>query len=91
MREDGMPAEYIPDFVIRIGADNYLVETKAQDQLSNQNVIRKKRSALRWVERINELPLGKREDATWHYVLLGDKTFYEWKAKNFFFGFIILI
>lgn len=82
VREDGMPAEYIPDFVVRIGADNYLVETKAQNQLSHQNVIRKKRAALRWVEKINELPSGKREDITWHYVLLGDATFYEWKSKN---------
>lgn len=82
VREDGMPAEYIPDFVVRIGSDNYLVETKSQDQISHQNVIRKKRAALRWVERINDLPLGKREDITWHYVLLGDATFYEWKRKN---------
>lgn len=82
VREDGMPAEYIPDFIVRIGFDNYLVETKSQDQISHQNVIRKKRAALRWVERINYLPLGKREDVTWHYVLLGDATFYEWKRKN---------
>ena len=82
VREDGMPAEYIPDFIVRIGCDNYLVETKSQDQISHQNVIRKKRAALRWVERINNLPLGKREDMTWHYVLLGDATFYEWKRKN---------
>ena len=82
VREDGMPAEYIPDFVVRIGSDNYLVETKAQNQLTNQNVLRKKRAALRWVERINELPSGKREDITWHYVLLGEELFKQWKAKN---------
>jgi type III restriction enzyme len=82
VRNDGMPAEYIPDFVVRIGGDNYLVETKAQNQLSNPDVVRKKRAALRWVERINELPSGKREDITWHYVLLGEKVFYDWKRKN---------
>ena len=82
VREDGMPAEYIPDFMVRIGADAYLVETKAQDQRSHPNVVRKKRSALRWVERINNLPPGKRDDLTWHYVVLDDTTFYEWKRKN---------
>ena len=41
VRDDGMPAEYIPDFVVRIGSNCYLVETKAQDQISHQNVIRK--------------------------------------------------
>lgn len=82
VRNDGMPAEYIPDFVVRIGNDVYLVETKAQDQISHENVIRKKKAALRWVEKVNGLPADSRESITWHYVLLGNATFYEWKQKN---------
>jgi type III restriction enzyme len=81
VRNDGMPAEYIPDFVVRVGSDCFLVETKAQDQISHENVVRKKGAALRWVERINELPAELREGITWHYVLLGSVTFYEWKQK----------
>ena len=86
VRDDGMPAEYIPDFAVRIGNDNYLVETKAQDQISHPNIIRKKRAALRWVEKINSLSPEMRENITWHYVLLGDATFYEWKNKNMTIG-----
>ncbi|MBR3319998.1 DEAD/DEAH box helicase family protein [Candidatus Saccharibacteria bacterium] len=82
IREDGMPAEYIPDFVVRIGKDIYLVETKSQDQMTHQNVVRKQRAALRWTEKVNALQPEDREDFIWHYALLGDKTFYEWKQKN---------
>lgn len=82
MRESGMPAQYIPDFFVRFGDDIYLVETKADKDLSAENVIRKKRAALAWVERINNLPSELREGKTWHYALLGDATFYEWRNKK---------
>lgn len=75
VREDGLPAAYIPDFLVRFGDDIYLVETKAQDNLSNENVKRKQRSACSWVDRINKLPSEKREGKTWHYAMLGDGTF----------------
>ena len=54
-----MPAEYIPDFVVRLGDDCHLVETKAQNQLSQPNVVRKKRAEVRWVEKINALEADK--------------------------------
>lgn len=82
IRDDGMPAEYIPDFVVRIGNDNYLVETKAENQLSHPNVVRKKRSALRWVEKTNMLKPERREGITWHYAMLPDKMFYDWRKRN---------
>jgi type III restriction enzyme len=82
VREDGLPAEYIPDFFVRFGTDVYIVETKAQDQVSHANVIRKQKAALRWVERTNNLPREKRENSTWHYVILSDSTFYDWRNKR---------
>lgn len=82
VREDGLPANYIPDFLVRFGNDVYLVETKAQDQLSAENVKRKQRSACNWVNRINRLPSETREGITWHYAILGDATFHSWKNKR---------
>ncbi len=81
VRDDGLPAQYIPDFFVRFGSDVYIVETKAQDQISHANVVRKQKAALRWAERTNQLPLDKREGITWHYAILGHATFYDWKNK----------
>ena len=82
IREDSQPAYYFPDFIIRIGRDTFLVETKAQNQLLQENVIRKKRAAINWVEKINDLPAAKRENSIWHYVILGDSQFYEWRNRR---------
>jgi type III restriction enzyme len=60
----------------------YLVETKAQEQLSAPNVQRKQKAAVTWCERINQLPDGERSDLNWHYVLLGESVFYEWREKR---------
>lgn len=77
VREDGLPSEYIPDFFVRFGNDVYVVETKAQNQVSNENVQRKKRAAVRWLDNINELPANKRDGLTWRYVILADGAFHE--------------
>lgn len=82
VREDGLPAQYIPDFFVRFGNDVFIVETKAQDQISHGNVVRKQKAALRWVQRINSLPSEKHESLTWHYVILGDGMFYDWRNKH---------
>lgn len=82
VREDGLPSNYFPDFLVRFDDDIFLVETKAQDNLSNENVQRKQRSACRWAEQINKLPLDKREGKTWHYAILGDDTFATWKNRG---------
>lgn len=82
VREDGLPAVYIPDFLVRFGSDVYLVETKAQDQLSTENVKRKQRSACNWVDKINKLPNEKREGKTWHYAILGDETFHNSRNRR---------
>lgn len=71
IRDDGLPAQYIPDFFVRFGNDIFIVETKAQDQISQANVVRKQKAAVRWCERINALSSEKREGFTWHYAIFG--------------------
>ncbi|MEG2386873.1 MAG: restriction endonuclease subunit R, partial [Aurantimicrobium sp.] len=72
LKADGMPAQYSPDFLVKTSDRVYVVETKSQSGLSDQNVLRKQRSAVSWCERINSLSPDQRGDRTWHYVLAGE-------------------
>lgn len=82
IKEDGLPAFYSPDFFVRAAGMVYLVETKAQGQLTSPNVLRKRKAAVAWCDRINGLPADRRSGADWHYVLLGESTFYGWRDKG---------
>lgn len=59
-----------------------LVETKAQGQVTTPNVQRKLKAATSWCERINALPPGEHGDLPWHYVLLGESQFHDWRNKG---------
>ncbi len=82
LKVDGMPAQYSPDFLIRTPFTVYVVETKAQSALSDENVQRKQKAALAWCEQINELPEVQRDGRDWAYVLLGESIVNEWHKKN---------
>ena len=82
LKADGMPARYSPDFLVRTTDTVYLVETKAQSALSDENVQRKQRTAVNWCEQINSLSPELRDDRAWYYVLLGGRTAREWKTKG---------
>ncbi len=82
VKEDGLPAFYSPDFLLRTDKAIYLVETKAQGQLSSPNVQRKLKAAAAWCDRINTLPVKDRSNLPWHYVLLGENVFWEWRDKG---------
>ena len=82
IKEDGLPAFYAPDFLVRCGASIYLVETKAQGQVNTPNIKRKKRAAVSWCDRINNIAPEQRRNAEWHYVLLGEQVFYDWRDKG---------
>ncbi|MGW5261783.1 DEAD/DEAH box helicase family protein [Microbispora sp. NPDC004025] len=82
LKADGMPAQYSPDFLVRTDSDVYVVETKAQSALSDENVQRKQRAALTWVDQINDLSESQRFDLTWHYVLLGETALRAWHKNN---------
>ena len=82
IREDGLLSHYYPDFVVRIDDKIYLVETKAQKDVNNPNVKQKRLATVEWVNKTNELKPENRMNCTWHYVLLGENTFYEFQDKG---------
>ncbi len=82
IRTDGMLSSYYPDFIVKIGEDIFLVETKAQKDVSQENVIQKQKGALDWIKKTNELPLVDRMNSLWHYAILDDNTFYMMKDKG---------
>ncbi|KAB1657705.1 hypothetical protein [Pseudoclavibacter sp. CFCC 11306] len=82
LKDTGYPARYSPDFLARTASDVYVVETKAQSSLSDENVQRKKRAALAWVERINALPLEQRGEKDWHYALVGEELFRRYRDQS---------
>jgi type III restriction enzyme len=82
VKDDGLPAFYSPDFLVRTEGAIYLVETKAQQQAIHPNVQRKLKAAVGWCNRINELPPEHRNGLPWHYVLLAENVVYEWQGKG---------
>lgn len=82
VKDDGLPAFYSPDFLLRTTSATYLVETKAQQQTIHPNVQRKCKAAIAWVARINQLDAAQRGGLPWCYVLLGEDTVYEWQGKG---------
>lgn len=82
LKADGMPAMYSPDFLVRLPEHVYVIETKSQSGLLNENVQRKQRAAIAWCEQINALEPEQRDNRTWHYVLLGQDAVEEWRSKN---------
>ncbi len=51
IRTDGLIASYCPDFIAQSGENIYLIETKAQRDISNENVINKRNSAVAFCEK----------------------------------------
>lgn len=82
VKEDGLPAFYSPDFLVRTATCIYVVETKAQQQTTHPNVQRKLKAAAAWCERINGLAPAQRDNHDWRYVLLGETSFYDWQSKG---------
>lgn len=82
LKADGIPAWYSPDFLIRTEAHVYIVETKAQSALSDENVQRKQRAAVAWCNQVNMLPENSRSGREWSYVLLGETIVRQWHEKN---------
>ncbi len=82
VKEDGLPAFYSPDFLVRTETSVYVVETKAQQQTTHPNVQRKLKAAAAWCERINGLTPEQRDNRDWRYVLLGEASLYDWQSKG---------
>ena len=82
VKEDGLPAFYFPDFIVRTADAVYLAETKAQQQTIHPDVQRKLRAAWAWCERINALTPAQRGGPPWHYALLPENLVAEWHARG---------
>jgi type III restriction enzyme len=90
VKDNGLPAFYFPDFLVRTADAIYLAETKAQDQTSHPNVLRKRKAAAAWCERINELPKELRSGLPWHYALVGESVFHDWRQKGARLGELLM-
>lgn len=82
VKDNGLAGFYSPDFLVRTAGGVWLVETKSQAMLQQVDVVRKKRSAVAWCERINQLPPDVRSGLPWNYCLLGESLFYEFRDKT---------
>ena len=82
VKDNGMPAFYSPDFLVRTADAVYVAETKAQDQTSHPNVRRKRKAAAAWCECINALPPELRSGLPWHYALVGESIFHDWRQNG---------
>jgi type III restriction enzyme len=82
VKESGLPGYYCPDFLVRTEGVIYLAETKAETMLSLPDVQRKRRAAIAWCERVNELSEERRSMRRWHYALIGEALFYEFRLKG---------
>jgi type III restriction enzyme len=82
LRSDGMLSSYFPDFFVKIGGNIYVVETKGSHDADHPDVLSKKRGALDWIARINELNLDNRMNAEWSYALLTETNFDEFYRQK---------
>ena len=82
LKADGMPGMYSPDFLVRTADAVFVVETKSQTGLSNENVQRKQRAAVAWCDKLNALPPDARGGLEWHYVLVGEAAVRDWHSRN---------
>lgn len=71
MRDDGLLASYIPDFLVQLGNRVYMIETKADNQLQATNVQRKRRAAAEWCQRVSQA-----SGQVWEYIIVGESLFY---------------
>lgn len=86
INEDGLLHRYMPDFIVKTKNKFYIVETKAQNMVSSENVQRKKTAVVEWVKKMNSLSKEQRDNRNWEYIILSDSTFYNFKNKNITFA-----
>ncbi|MBR1625886.1 MAG: DEAD/DEAH box helicase family protein [Bacteroidales bacterium] len=96
INEDGLLAQYHPDFIVKSTGDNgqtmiTIVETKAHSMLSSENVKRKQTAVLEWIKRINSAmqTTDETQEAVWQYALISNNTFYSTARNNITFNNLI--
>lgn len=81
IRKDGLLASYHPDFLIFTKGKAYVIETKADNMVNDENVRQKQLSTIRWVDKINSIEELSKE-RIWEYIILTDKHFYGLQKNN---------
>ncbi|RZK45896.1 MAG: restriction endonuclease subunit R [Pedobacter sp.] len=76
IRTDGLLSIYHPDFVVKSKDRVFIVETKGNDKINDDNVKQKQLAILAWVKRVNQLEHEHRMGCIWEYILLSDNHFY---------------
>ena len=76
-RDDGLMANYYPDFMVESEDTIYIIETKSKRDEDNQNVKLKQKATLEYIKQINLLSKEQRGGKEWKYLLIFDKDFYE--------------
>jgi type III restriction enzyme len=82
IRMDGLLSMYSPDFIVKTAKKVYIIETKADKDLHDQNVRQKQLATLDWAKRINSLDAKERANREWSYILLGENHFYSLKENS---------
>lgn len=82
IRDDGLLAHYYPDFIVKSCDHIYLVETKSERDMNNQNVKNKRIAAIDWTDKVSELPEVERMNCEWSYALLSENTFLRMKEQG---------
>lgn len=76
IRTDGLMAHYSPDFLVKTDEAIYVVETKADKDVTDANVRQKQKATLSFLHQINSVSSDERDGKVWKYLLLSDAKFY---------------
>ena len=87
IKSNGSVGNYYPDFVIRLRSGKiWLIETKADNQKSQEDVIRKERAVVSKIQNhLNNIPLGNdnlKNTGQFGYAIITDQTFYSYTTNN---------
>ncbi len=82
IRNDGLLSLYYPDFIVVTKEKVYVIETKGQDKIKDENVKQKQLATLAWCNKINKVSPDNRMGRIWEYVLLSENHFYSYKNNG---------
>ncbi len=82
MRNDGLLSIYHPDFIVITTDKAYIIETKGQDKINDDNVKQKQLATLAWCSKINKVAVEKRMNKVWEYILLSENHFYSYRDNG---------
>lgn len=81
IRANGVLGRYFVDFMVESEREVYIIETKSQKDLRAEDVLRKKRAAISYVEQVNAA-LAARGQKLWQYVLVGENSLHSIIARG---------